>query len=81
MSQNRRHVDVPNDHSWAAGEKYQMANDKVHRAAASELRIQWDVRANCFADAAKDLREIQDRTINEMGNTEKWHCATDVVES
>jgi len=31
-----------------------------------------DVRANCFADAAKDLREIQDRTINEMGNTESW---------
>ena len=31
-----------------------------------------DVRANCFADAAKDLREIQDRTINEMGNTETW---------
>jgi len=25
-----------------------------------------DVRANCFADAAKDLREIQDSVIREM---------------
>lgn len=31
-----------------------------------------DVRANCFADAAKDLREIQDRTINDMRNTQTW---------
>lgn len=34
--------------------------------------MEGDVRANCFACAAKDLREIQDRTINEMGNTESW---------
>jgi hypothetical protein len=25
-----------------------------------------DVRANCFADAAKDLREVQDSVIREM---------------
>ena len=31
-----------------------------------------DVRANCFADAAKDLREIQDRVINDMENVKSW---------